>query len=95
MRSPRQPLFLARQGYRQRRLADASRLLPLVGAVLLVLPLLWRGAAASLSVSGATSVPTSVVGLYLFSVWFVLIAAAALLARRVTPSPGADREGTE
>ena len=91
MRSQRQPLFLARQSYRRRRLADASRLLPVVGGVLLVLPLLWRG--------GAGAVSTSVVGLYLFAVWFGLIAAAALLVRWLTAAPGAepaaDREGTE
>ena len=36
MRRPRAPLFLARAVYRKRRLRDAARLLPLVGAFLLL-----------------------------------------------------------
>lgn len=37
------PLFLARADYRRRRLRDAARLLPVVGALLMLLPLLWQG----------------------------------------------------
>ena len=41
MRRPRRPLFLARAPYRRRRLRDAARLLPVVGLLLLILPLFW------------------------------------------------------
>jgi len=87
VRAPRQPLFLARQSYRRRRLVDATRLLPVLGGLLLALPLLWQG--------GAEPWLTSRIGLYLFAVWFGLIAAAALLGRWLAPLPGAEREGTE
>ena len=86
MRTPRQPLFLARQSYRRRRLVDATRLLPVLGGGLMLLPLLWQG--------GAAPVRTSVVGLYLFAVWFALIAATALLGRWLAPEPDGGREGT-
>ncbi|KAA2313150.1 hypothetical protein DL237_15480 [Pseudooceanicola sediminis] len=40
--SPRPgPLFLERRGYRQRRMTDAARVLPMLGLVLLAMPLLW------------------------------------------------------
>lgn len=70
----RRPEFLARQGYRRRRLMDAARALPILGAFLFLIPLLWSsddGGAA------ATRVGT----VYLFVIWALLIIAAALLAR--------------
>jgi hypothetical protein len=41
MSPERGPVFLARRTYRQRRLADAARMLPLAAGVLMALPLLW------------------------------------------------------
>lgn len=76
MRPPHSPIFLARRAYRQRRIADAARLLPFVGAFLLVVPVFWRPAATGT----ADTVPAAV---YLFAVWALLIAGAALLARRL------------
>ncbi|WP_371039154.1 MULTISPECIES: hypothetical protein [unclassified Rhodosalinus] len=72
-RSP--PVFLQRELYRARRLADAARLLPILGACLFALPLLWRGEGGEVSTSRAM--------LYLFAVWALLILAAALLSRRL------------
>lgn len=69
----RDPVFLGREIYRRRRVMDAARLLPAFGAVLLMLPLLWardHGTAAGM--------------IYLFVVWFFLIGAAALIARRLS-----------
>ncbi|WP_417249022.1 hypothetical protein [Celeribacter sp.] len=43
MPESRVPLYLAREGYRLRRLIDAQRFLPAVIFVLFVLPLLWGG----------------------------------------------------
>lgn len=73
MRPPVTPLFLGRAGYRSRRLSDAARLLPVLGAFLLLLPILWSPA--------QTPEPdTGMDGIYLFVVWAGLIAGAAVLA---------------
>lgn len=69
----RGPLFLKRQSYRRRRLRDLSRLLPLIGAVLFLIPVLW----APGSSARADTAPD---GLYLFGVWVGLIVVAAALA---------------
>jgi peptidoglycan/LPS O-acetylase OafA/YrhL len=83
MRRPRQPLFLARATYRRRRLRDAARLLPVVGVFLLVLPLFWPEGGAGRAV------------IFVFVVWALLIALAALLAPgldqpEATPGSGGD-----
>lgn len=62
------PVFLERQSYRRRRLSDAARLLPLLGAVLFAVPLLWPRAE-----DGQEPVPTSAAILYIFAVWALLI----------------------
>ena len=80
MRKPAEPLFLARQGYRRRRLGDASRLLPVLGAVLFVAPLVG-------TVPGGRT--TAGTGLFLFAVWLALIVAAGVLGRALTR----DRDG--
>lgn len=68
----RPPLFLARQGYRRRRLEDMARLLPLAGLALFLIPVLDArdGLGAALLI-------------YVFAAWFGLIAASAWLARRL------------
>ena len=74
------PVFLARRGYRRRRLGDAARVLPVLGVVLFALP-----------ATGA--VPEGAAGfVYLFAAWAGLIAMAAALARllgRPDAEPGA------
>ncbi len=70
-------VFLERQGYRRRRLMDAARLLPLFGALLFAVPLLWPvPEAGPETVSGA--VPMSEAMTYIFTAWSVLIAIIAL-----------------
>lgn len=76
MKEPGQPLFLARQTYRERRLMDVARLLPILGILLLLLPLFWAGPAHE-----GTATSRGVI--YLFSVWIGLIAIAAILSRRL------------
>ncbi len=71
---PRAPLFLARYAYRHRRLTDAARLLPLLGAFLFLLPVFWRP-------QETAAADTAPGGLYIFAVWGLLILVAAVLAR--------------
>lgn len=66
--------FVNRRAYRKRRAADAARLLPVLGAALIALPLLWRG-------EGAGAGSTAAAMLYLFLVWAGLAALAAILSR--------------
>jgi len=73
VRRPRQPLFLARRGYRRRRLRDGARMLPVFGAFLVFLPLLWAPEATEAR-------DTAPDGIYLFAVWAGLIAVAIWLA---------------
>lgn len=81
-------MFLERQSYRRRRLADAARVLPVLGTLLLLLPLLWAP-----QTTPATD--TAAGGLYVFVVWGGLILAAFLLARRLgaESGPPGPREG--
>lgn len=79
---PPPPLFLEQESYRRRRVMDAARLLPLFGLALLMVPVFW-GQGHSVA-KGAV---------YLFVVWFGIILAAGLLARRLAePLRRAGRE---
>lgn len=80
MADPQEPLFLERETYRLRRLIDAARFLPFLGAALFIVPALWGGVQR-----------TSAGLLYLFGVWIVLIVVAAHLARRLRPTRTDDR----
>lgn len=75
-------LFLERQTYRRRRLIDAVKLVPVLGLVVFVLPLLWSG-------TGSTSRGL----LYLFIGWGALIILMAILSRRVSRAVGAGAGG--
>ncbi len=65
-----EPLFLARDSYRRRRLADAARLLPWLGGFAFLVPMLWAAQAG-----------TAAGVVYLFGVWAGLIGACFLLSR--------------
>ena len=84
--APRAPLFLARSGYRQRRLRDGLRLLPFFGAVLLLVPLFW-GAGETVQAGGPAPQSNADALVYLFAVWLVLIGLAWGLARRLRLDP--------
>lgn len=73
----KKPLFLAPQSYRQRRLRDAARLLPILAGFLIILPMLWGEETSDIRNTGSD-------GIYLFAVWLFLIVVAALLARRLS-----------
>lgn len=80
------PVFLERQSYRQRRLIDAVRLLPVLGLILLAVPLLWpEGGDAGLGEGGAgQGLPVSRAMIYLFSAWAGLALASGLLVWRLS-----------
>lgn len=76
MNDPNLPTFLARESYRNRRIADAARVLPLAGLIFFMLPLLWTGPNTADGSTGSA-------GLYLFAVWFILIVVAFAMAPRL------------
>jgi hypothetical protein len=78
------PVFLARALYRRRRLRDAARLLPVLGLLLLLLPLLWTPDARVNLSSGDV--------LYFFGVWLLLIGLAAAFAPGLRSGDGAEQE---
>jgi hypothetical protein len=84
MARPKPPLFLARAPYRRRRLRDAARLLPVVGGLLLLLPLLWTPEAEVRLSSGDV--------VYFFAVWLILIGLAAAFAPGLRSGDGAEEE---
>jgi hypothetical protein len=78
MPTRQKPLFLARGPYRQRRIRDAARLLPILGVILWLIPLLWtRG--------GPDGTKTSTALIYVFSVWAIVIVLSFLLSRWLGP----------
>ncbi|WP_136637299.1 hypothetical protein [Pseudooceanicola onchidii] len=79
----RNRLFLGRGSYRQRRLADAARLMPILGGVLLMLPLLWPRQ----GIGEASEVPpTSSAMIYIFGVWVALVLASLYLSHNLDPT---------
>jgi hypothetical protein len=76
------PLFLARASYRRRRLRDAARLLPILGAFLLLLPILWMP-------DGRITLTASDI-IYFFAVWLGLILLAAAFSRGLRPGEEED-----
>jgi membrane protein implicated in regulation of membrane protease activity len=85
---PRQPLFLARESFRRRRVMDAARLLPLLGVFLLLLPMAW-------GLAGTTGTATAHEAIYVFVVWLALILAAFLLARRLRRDVDGPEDGDD
>lgn len=74
MSSGPSPIFLERQTYRLRRLRDAARLLPVLGALLLAIPLLWSGQSEGDTVSTSSAIT------YVFGVWILLILGTVIVA---------------
>jgi len=69
-----QPLFLERRSYRHRRLRDVARVLPFLGAVLWLIPLLWPQ-------GDENNMLTSSAAVFIFGAWIVLIVLSALVSR--------------
>lgn len=72
-------LFVAHGTYRQRRMIDAAGLLPVLGALLFAMPLLWMGAGSG--PEPAAPARTSHVMIYLFAVWAGLVILSAFITR--------------
>lgn len=68
---PDRPLFLERASFRRRRLGDAARVLPVVAALLVVVPVWWFPEQVSFA-GGAV---------WLFGLWAALIVAVWALHR--------------
>lgn len=94
---PSPSVFLEHQSYRRNRLADAARLLPVIGAVVLAVPLLWPSADSAQVLAGEVeAVPMSRAILYIFGAWAGLIALSVLFgmaARRWGQRDGPQRPG--
>ena len=98
MTTRRRALFLERRNYRRRRAMDAVRLLPVLGLVLWMIPMLWPGPGGPAGSLGVTlsgdqvsPVATSRALLYLFCVWAGLCAGGFVLwmfARPEDPAGG-------
>ncbi|MEY8830492.1 hypothetical protein AB9K34_19140 [Sedimentitalea sp. XS_ASV28] len=84
----RPSVFLERQSYRRRRLMDAARILPLLGAVLFALPLLWPSVSDGAAQDAGVTMSAAIV--YVFSVWAALILAVLIFGRmtRAWSRPG-------
>ena len=77
MSRPPAPVFLERRSYRRRRLGDAMRVLPVVGAMLFLEPLFWAPDAG-------TPARTTDGMIYIFAVWAILMLVAALGSRALS-----------
>lgn len=96
-KKPSPSVFLERHSYRRNRLADAARLLPVIGAVVLAVPLLWPSADSAMVLAGeAQAVPMSKAMRYIFGAWAGLIGLSVLFgmaARRWGQSDGSHKPG--
>ncbi len=81
----RPSLFLERQSYRRRRLTDAARLLPFLGAALLAIPLLWPS-----DLSLGRTVPLSSAIFYVFVCWAGLIIVSLIFGFAAARMGGRD-----
>jgi len=74
------PVFLGRASYRQRRMRDAARVLPVFGVILWTIPVLW---------AENERAPTSNADamFYIFGAWVALIALSALITRALRETP--------
>ena len=90
-------VFLERQSYRRNRLADAAQLLPVIGAAVLSIPLLWPSADSAQVISGVEqAVPMSKAIRYIFGAWAGLICVSmvfGMAAKRWGQSDATLRSG--
>ena len=87
---PARPLFLQRASYRRRRLMDAARMLPVLGVILLAVPLLWPEPDTLAGAGAQGEVAMSYATIYIFGVWALLILLAGLFSSRAKAWRDAD-----
>ena len=75
------PVFLERRSYRQRRVRDMARILPVLGLILWLIPLMWQEGSDD-AVGNASAMQ------YIFGVWVLLILLAFVISRRIRSEPG-------
>ena len=82
-------LDLAASAPERFRIIDAARILPIVGLLLWLVPLIWPdvGEDGAISTSQAT--------LYVFAIWIALIGVGGFLAWRMSPSEDVSGDETE
>lgn len=83
MNEPVSRTFLDIRSYRRKRLVDAAKLLPLLGAAALLFPFPFLFLSPQEGAQGGALA----LALFLFGVWLVLILAAYLLSRHLR-APG-------
>ncbi|MGJ8589513.1 MAG: hypothetical protein ACSHXW_15290 [Yoonia sp.] len=82
-------VFLQKASYRQRRVRDAAKLVPVLGAILLAMPLAWQNDAPGETVNSSALV-------YIFGVWVALILLTAVLSSLIRSStPPSDKEPSD
>lgn len=79
------PLFLERASFRRRRLGDAARVLPILAALCIMMPVWWLPRAVSFG-SGV---------IWLFGLWAALILAIWLLHRALIRSEAAAQQASD
>nr|WP_255599351.1 hypothetical protein [Hasllibacter sp. MH4015] len=87
-------MFLERRTYRQNRLQDAARLLPVLGLILIFGPIFIRGGDTAAEAEPGVTGPDMADGLvYYFAIWLVLIVLTALVARALVGAAPEETEG--
>jgi len=84
----RTPVFVERSRYYRRRLIDCARLLPVLGAFLWMIPMLW-----ALGPNGGKLTSSAMV--YLFGVWAMLIVISGFLTRALGKTAADDETGPQ
>ena len=69
--APRPGVFLEKRSYRRRRVVDGLRIMPILGAWLFLVPVLWP--------AGVGAPFMSRVLIYVFGAWVLLIVASYML----------------
>ena len=88
-------LFVERKTYRHRRLMDIARLLPLLGALLFFVPLMWPNPDPYPAPDTSGGMAMSEAITYLFVVWTLLIFASVAFGAAVRRWAENWTEGTD
>lgn len=75
--------FVERRTYRRRRLMDIARLLPILGALLFLMPLMWPDPDPYPAPGSHGGMPMSSAITYIFVVWALLIAVSVAFGAAV------------